>query len=116
MMYRHFDVQLMGGMALHEGRLAEMATGEGKTLVAILPVYLNALAGDAAYVVTTSDYLAARDGETMGQVFRFLGLTVGIIQAYQKVFFVKIMKYHYSNSNSHIFVIIGTGASNSLQL
>lgn len=81
---RHFDVQLMGGMALHEGRLAEMATGEGKTLVAVLPVYLNALSGDSAFVVTTSDYLARRDGETMGQVLRFLGLSVGVVQGYQK--------------------------------
>ena len=70
---RHYDVQLMGGMALHDGRLAEMATGEGKTLVALLPIYLNALTGESAFVVTTNDYLAARDGETMGQVFRFLG-------------------------------------------
>jgi preprotein translocase subunit SecA len=81
---RHFDVQLIGGMALHEGRLAEMATGEGKTLVAVLPLYLNALAGDGTMIVTTSDYLARRDGEMMGQVFRFLGLSVGIIQSYQK--------------------------------
>ena len=81
---RHFDVQLIGGMALHDGRLAEMQTGEGKTLVAILPVYLNAISGDSAFVVTTNDYLARRDGETMGQVFRFLGLSVGIIQTYQK--------------------------------
>ncbi|KAJ1424231.1 SecA DEAD-like protein, partial [Ochromonadaceae sp. CCMP2298] len=80
---RHFDVQLMGGMALHEGRLAEMATGEGKTLVAVLAVYLNALAGEGAYVVTTNDYLARRDGENMGQVYRFLGLTVGVVQNYQ---------------------------------
>jgi preprotein translocase subunit SecA len=81
---RHFDVQLMGGMALHEGRLAEMATGEGKTLVAVLPTYLHALTGKGAFVVTTSDYLSRRDGETMGQVFRALGLSVGVVQAYQK--------------------------------
>mmetsp|Transcript_19540 Transcript_19540/g.18872 ORF Transcript_19540/g.18872 Transcript_19540/m.18872 type:complete len:1035 (-) Transcript_19540:297-3401(-) len=81
---RHFDVQLIGGMALNDGKLAEMVTGEGKTLVAVLPVYLNALSGDSAFVVTTSDYLARRDGETMGQVFRFLGLTVGVVQSYQK--------------------------------
>jgi len=78
---RHFDVQLVGGMALHDGRLAEMATGEGKTLVALLPVYLNALSGRSAFVVTTNDYLARRDGEAMGQVHRFLGLTVGVVQA-----------------------------------
>lgn len=81
---RHFDVQLIGGMVLHEGQLAEMATGEGKTLVAILPIYLNAISGDSAFVVTTNDYLARRDGETMGQVYRFLGLTVGVVQSYQK--------------------------------
>lgn len=81
---RHYDVQLLGGMTLHDGRLAEMATGEGKTLVAVLPVYLNALSGDGAFVVTTNDYLAARDGETMGQVYRYLGLSVGIVQSYQK--------------------------------
>jgi preprotein translocase subunit SecA len=81
---RHFDVQLIGGMALNDGKLAEMVTGEGKTLVAVLPVYLNALSGDSAFVVTTSDYLARRDGETMGQVFRFLGLSVGVVQSYQK--------------------------------
>jgi preprotein translocase subunit SecA len=71
-------------MALHDGRLAEMATGEGKTLVAVLPVYLNALSGGGSFVVTTNDYLAARDGETMGQVYRYLGLSVGIVQSYQK--------------------------------
>jgi len=81
---RHYDVQLIGGMALHDGRLSEMATGEGKTLVALLPTYLNALAKEGAFVVTTNDYLARRDGETMGQVLRFLGLTVGVIQSYQK--------------------------------
>jgi len=81
---RHYDVQLIGGMALHDNRLAEMATGEGKTLVAILPVYLNALSGESAFVVTTSDYLARRDGETMGQVYRFLGMSVGVVQSYQQ--------------------------------
>jgi preprotein translocase subunit SecA len=81
---RHYDVQLIGGMALHDGRLAEMATGEGKTLVALLPVYLNALSSQSAFVVTTNDYLARRDGETMGQVHRFLGLSVGIVQSFHK--------------------------------
>lgn len=81
---RHFDVQLIGGLALHDGRLAEMATGEGKTLVALLPAYLNALTGNGVYVVTTNDYLAKRDGENIGQVLKFLGLSVGVIQAYQK--------------------------------
>src|SRR5437899_3468547 len=71
---RHFDVQLMGGMILHEGRIAEMKTGEGKTLVATLPVYLNALAGRGVHVVTVNDYLAKRDAEWMGQIYNFLGL------------------------------------------
>ena len=74
-----FDVQLIGAYALHSGRIAEMATGEGKTLVATLPVYLNALTGRGVHVVTVNDYLAARDGEWMGAVYRFLGLTVGCI-------------------------------------
>jgi preprotein translocase subunit SecA len=74
---RHFDVQLMGGMALHFGWIAEMKTGEGKTLVSTLPVYLNALAGTGVHIVTVNDYLARRDAEWMGQVHRFLGLTVG---------------------------------------
>ncbi len=76
---RHFDVQLTGGMVLHEGRIAEMKTGEGKTLVATLPVYLNALSGRGVHVVTVNDYLASRDAEWMGQIYRFLGLTVGTI-------------------------------------
>jgi preprotein translocase subunit SecA len=76
---RHFDVQLIGGMILHEGGIAEMKTGEGKTLVATLPVYLNALAGRGVHVVTVNDYLAKRDAEWMGQIYGFLGLTTGII-------------------------------------
>jgi preprotein translocase subunit SecA len=76
---RHFDVQLIGGMVLHEGKIAEMKTGEGKTLVATLPVYLNALSGKGVHVVTVNDYLAKRDAEWMGRVYRFLGLTVGVI-------------------------------------
>ena len=76
----HFDVQLIGGMVLHHGRIAEMATGEGKTLVATLPLYLNALTGRGAHLVTVNDYLARRDAEWMGQLYNFLGLTVGIIQ------------------------------------
>ena len=74
-----FDVQLIGGMALHTGKIAEMATGEGKTLVATLPVFLNALTGRGVHVVTVNDYLAARDSEWMGAVYTFLGLTVGCI-------------------------------------
>jgi len=77
---RHFDVQLMGGMVLHEGQIAEMKTGEGKTLVATLPCYLNALSGKGVHVVTVNDYLARRDAEWMGQVHKFLGLSVGLIQ------------------------------------
>ena len=76
---RHFDVQLIGGMVLHEGAIAEMKTGEGKTLVATLAVYLNALAGKGVHVVTVNDYLARRDAEWMGQIYNFLGLTVGVI-------------------------------------
>ena len=76
---RHFDVQLIGGMVLHEGAISEMKTGEGKPLVATLPVYLNALSGKGVHVVTVNDYLASRDAEWMGQVYRFLGLTVGTI-------------------------------------
>jgi preprotein translocase subunit SecA len=76
---RHFDVQLMGGVVLHRGMIAEMKTGEGKTLVATLPVYLNALAGNGVHVVTVNDYLARRDAEWMGQIYRFLGLSVGCI-------------------------------------
>ncbi len=77
---RHFDVQILGGAVLHEGKIAEMKTGEGKTLVATLPVYLNALTRRGVHVVTVNDYLAGRDSEWMGQLYRFLGLTVGIIQ------------------------------------
>ncbi|HSY54677.1 MAG TPA: preprotein translocase subunit SecA, partial [Opitutaceae bacterium] len=76
----HFNVQLIGGMALHQGKIAEMATGEGKTLVATLPLYLNALAGRNAQLVTVNDYLARRDSEWMGHLYGFLGLTVGCIQ------------------------------------
>src|ERR1700674_4090742 len=76
---RHFDVQLIGGMVLHEGDIAEMKTGEGKTLVATLAVYLNALASKGVHVVTVNDYLARRDSEWMGQIYNFLGLTVGVI-------------------------------------
>jgi preprotein translocase subunit SecA len=77
---RPFDVQLMGGMVLHQGKIAEMKTGEGKTLMATMPVYLNALAGKGVHVVTVNDYLARRDAEWMGNIYRFLGLSVGVIQ------------------------------------
>jgi len=76
---RPFDVQLIGGIVLHQGRIAEMKTGEGKTLVATMPVYLNALTGKGVHVVTVNDYLARRDSEWMGQIYRFLGLEVGLI-------------------------------------
>jgi preprotein translocase subunit SecA len=82
---RHFDVQLMGGAALHLGNIAEMRTGEGKTLVSTLPVYLNALAGEGVHVVTVNDYLATRDSQWMGRVHRFLGLDVGVIVSQQPV-------------------------------
>ncbi len=75
---RHFDVQLIGGMALHNGKIAEMRTGEGKTLVATLPSYLNALAGKGVHIVTVNDYLAQRDADWMGRIYKFLGLTVGV--------------------------------------
>ena len=76
---RHFDVQLIGGIILHEGKIAKMATGEGKTLVSTLPAYLNAIAGQGVHIVTVNDYLAKRDSEWMGVIYRFLGLSVGVI-------------------------------------
>jgi preprotein translocase subunit SecA len=81
---RPFDVQLIGGIILHQGRIAEMKTGEGKTLVATLPAYLNALTGEGVHVVTVNDYLAKYQGEMMGNLYKFLGLTVGIIVAQMK--------------------------------
>ena len=80
---RHFDVQLIGGIALHEGKIAEMRTGEGKTLVATLPAFLNSLAGESVHIVTVNDYLAQRDAEWMGPVYRFLGCTVGVVVSQQ---------------------------------
>src|SRR5213595_2344853 len=77
---RHFDVQLIGGAVLHKGKIAEMKTGEGKTLVATLPAYLNALEGKGVHVATVNDYLARRDSEWMGKIYRFLGMSVGVIQ------------------------------------
>ncbi|MFK7929509.1 MAG: preprotein translocase subunit SecA, partial [Myxococcota bacterium] len=76
---RHYDVQMIGGMVLHSGRIAEMKTGEGKTVVATLPVYLNALAGEGCHVITVNDYLASRDCDWMSEVYNFLGLTTGTI-------------------------------------
>ena len=76
---RHFPVQIIGGIVLHQGRISEMRTGEGKTLVATLPAYLNALEGKGVHIVTVNDYLAKRDSEWMGKVYRYLGLTVGLI-------------------------------------
>src|SRR5258706_9478129 len=78
---RHFDVQLIGGMVLHSGKIAEMRTGEGKTLVATLPAYLNALEGKGVHVVTVNDYLARRDADWMGQIYSYLGLTVGVVNS-----------------------------------
>jgi preprotein translocase subunit SecA len=78
---RHFDVQLIGGAVLHKGRIAEMKTGEGKTLVATLPTYLNALEGNGVHVVTVNDYLAKRDSEWMGRLYKYLGMTVGVIHS-----------------------------------
>ena len=77
---RHYDVQLLGGLALHHGNIAEMATGEGKTLSSTCPVYLNALDGKGVHIITPNDYLAKRDSQWMGQIFKFLGLKVGLIQ------------------------------------
>ncbi|HEV2285446.1 MAG TPA: hypothetical protein VGR80_05345, partial [Steroidobacteraceae bacterium] len=77
---RHFDVQLIGGIVLHKGMIAEMRTGEGKTLMATLPAYLNALGGEGVHIVTVNEYLAQRDADWMGPVYRFLGLTVGVIK------------------------------------
>ena len=77
---RHFDMQILGGIVLHEGRIAEMKTGEGKTLVATLPVYLNAIEGRGVHIVTVNDYLAKRDSQWMGPIYHFLGLSVGVIQ------------------------------------
>ena len=76
---RHFFVQIMGGIVLHQGRVAEMSTGEGKTLVATLPAYLNALAGKGVHIVTVNDYLARRDAEWMGKLYKFMGLSVGVV-------------------------------------
>ncbi|MGB5225481.1 MAG: DEAD/DEAH box helicase, partial [Arenicellales bacterium] len=80
---RHFDTQLVGGMVLNQGKIAEMRTGEGKTLVATLAAYLNSIPGDGVHVITVNDYLARRDAEWMGKVYRFLGLTVGVIYSGQ---------------------------------
>ena len=80
---RHFDVQLVGGITLHEGKISEMRTGEGKTLVATLPAYLNALTGDSVHLVTVNDYLAGRDAAWMGPLYEFLGLRVGVIHSGQ---------------------------------
>src|SRR5688500_15735542 len=82
---RHFDVQLVGGIALHNGKIAEMRTGEGKTLVATLPAYLNSLTGQGVHIVTVNDYLAQRDADWMGKIYRFLGLTVGVNLAFHEL-------------------------------
>ena len=81
---RHFDVQLIGGMVLHEGKISEMRTGEGKTLVATLPAYLNALTDKAVHIITVNDYLAARDAEWMGPIYNFLGMSIGVVVSDQE--------------------------------
>jgi len=86
--FRHYDVQLVGGLVLNEGKIAEMKTGEGKTLVALLPSFLNSLYGNGVHVITVNDYLAKRDSQMAGQVLHFLGLTVGLIQE-EMLFFRK---------------------------
>src|SRR5512136_1099819 len=104
---RHFDVQLIGGMVLHEGKIAEMATGEGKTLVATLPLYLNALPGNGVHLVTVNDYLARRDARWMGPIYHFLGLGVGVLQEAartengRKAFVVDPTRENKSNELSH---------------
>ena len=91
---RHFDVQLIGGIFLHEGHIAEMRTGEGKTLVATLPAYLNALTGKGVHVVTVNDYLAKRDRDWMGKIYEFLGLTVGVYFQAVNITAMKVKKQH----------------------
>ena len=104
---RHFDVQLIGGMVLHDGKIAEMKTGEGKTLMATLAAYLNALPGKGVHVVTVNDYLASRDAEWMGRLYRFLGLTVGCNltisfgESSTDHFGEKVIEYHVGGSSSH---------------
>jgi preprotein translocase subunit SecA len=103
---RHYDVQMIGGMALHDGRIAEMRTGEGKTLVATLPAYLNALAGNGVHVITVNDYLAKRDAEWMGRLFGFLGLTTGVIvsgQSHQEKQQAYAMDITYGTNNEFGF-------------
>jgi len=97
---RHFDVQLIGGMVLNSGKIAEMRTGEGKTLMATLPVYLNALNGRGVHVVTVNDYLARRDAEWMGRLYQFLGLSVGVVvpqQANEEKTSCLSRRYHLRN-------------------
>lgn len=103
---RHYDVQMIGGMALHDGRIAEMRTGEGKTLVATLPAYLNALAGTGVHVITVNDYLAKRDAEWMGRLFEFLGLSTGVIlsgQSHQEKQLAYAMDITYGTNNEFGF-------------
>ena len=78
---RHFDVQILGGLVLHQGKISEMKTGEGKTLVATLPTYLNAIGENSVHVITVNDYLAKRDAEWMGPIYKFLGLSIGCLQS-----------------------------------
>ncbi|MBI2995264.1 MAG: preprotein translocase subunit SecA [Candidatus Melainabacteria bacterium] len=115
---RHFDVQLIGGIVLHQGKIAEMKTGEGKTLVATLPVYLNALTGRGVHIVTVNDYLAKRDAEWMGKIYRFLGMDVGLVIPHQK----KAEKYHayraditYGTNNEYGFDYLRDNMETSLK-
>src|ERR1700693_295456 len=117
---RHFDVQLMGGMALHFGWIAEMKTGEGKTLVSTLPAYLNALDGEGVHMVTVNEYLATRDSEWMGRVHRFLGLTVGRIGADIDDDFIKRAAYAaditYGTNNEFGFDYLRDNMKNSREV
>jgi len=98
---RHFDVQMMGGMVLHSGKIAEMATGEGKTLVATLPAYLNALPGLGTHVVTVNDYLARRDAQWMGPIYHALGLSVGVIQHEMQYLYSDGAHHHFMNNETY---------------
>ena len=88
---RHYDVQLIGGLILHKGQIAEMRTGEGKTLVATLPMYLNALSGKGAHLITVNDYLARRDAVWMGKIYNFLGLSIGVVQHDQAFVYLSLI-------------------------
>ena len=98
---RHYDVQLIGGMVLNDGGISEMKTGEGKTLVSTLPIFLNALSGDGVHVITVNDYLAQRDSEWMGKVYNYLGLSTGCVTIYSNTQFGGLANVFGSFVNSH---------------